>query len=297
MLPRFLIIGAQKSATSVLQAALAEHPQVYMPRGEIPFFEDPDYGSGDLLPLQRLYTRMTDEQVPGLKRPNYLGRPECPARIKHHIPEAKLIVVLRNPVDRLVSAYFHYMRHSFLPLADLHSGVSQILSGAYAASYPRAAEVLEFGLYGRLLRRYLEHFDRSAFFIVTQQALLSDLGGTWPSVCQFLSIDGAYQPRAFSRRVNQGVYSLLRQRLHRASNPLRYRYTPDLRRRHRRRASVPERAAAVGLLGADRLLSKLVADRKPELDAGLRQRVIEYYRDDITEAEKIIQVGLSSWMR
>ena len=49
MLPNFIIIiGAEKSATTFLHECLSEHPEVFMPSAEIPFFEDPDYGQSDI---------------------------------------------------------------------------------------------------------------------------------------------------------------------------------------------------------------------------------------------------------
>lgn len=105
MLPNFLIIGAQKSATTFLLRCLREHPDVFVPSGEIPFFEDPDYSQGDIESFARLFARGCHKKAVGLKRPNYLHKPECPERIHRHIPSARLIVILRDPIERAISAY------------------------------------------------------------------------------------------------------------------------------------------------------------------------------------------------
>ena len=74
-LPDFAIIGAQKSATTFLHGCLAEHPEVYMPRAEIPFFESPDYERSKISDLAGLFAGRSEKWL-GFKRPNFLGKPE-----------------------------------------------------------------------------------------------------------------------------------------------------------------------------------------------------------------------------
>ena len=121
MLPNFVIIGAQKSASTFLQVCLSEHPDVFMPPGETPFFESPDYENSDISRLESLFNNRSESKL-GIKRPSYIGKPEVPKRIEYHLPDAKLIAVLRNPIDRAVSAYFHYINNGFIPCINLEKG-------------------------------------------------------------------------------------------------------------------------------------------------------------------------------
>ncbi|MBX6322042.1 MAG: sulfotransferase [Rhodospirillaceae bacterium] len=297
MLPKFLLIGAQKSATSLLQAALAEHPQVYLPRGEVPFFEDGDYVAGDLGPLERLYAAAPPGTLPGLKRPAYLHIPECTARIAAALPDAKLIVILRNPVDRAVSAYFHYMRHRSIPLAPLETGLQRILDASPAAG-PRAREILEFGLYGKHLGRYFQHFDRRQFFIERQERFLADRLGTYRRLCGFLGVDPAFTPRAFNRYVNQGVYSFSRLRLQRLARALSHETFAGGMRHRLRRNNPHGLALSYAVRLVDQAL-RLVEGRTPppRLSPALRERLVAYYRDDILRLEELLGEDLSAWRR
>ena len=119
MLPHFVVIGAQKSASTFLQRCLADHPEMWLPRGETTFFEDPTYEASRLSDLERMFSRRR-ERVLGMKRPSYLSRPEVPGRIRRDLPNVKLIAVLREPISRAVSAYFHMVGGGYLPLLELN---------------------------------------------------------------------------------------------------------------------------------------------------------------------------------
>jgi hypothetical protein len=89
---------------------------------------------------------------------NYLHKPECPERIHRHIPHAKLIVVLRDPVDRAVSAYYHQVKMGFAPLKSVNRGLLEIIYAGHTERYRRSAEVIGYGFYHKQLRCYLEFF-------------------------------------------------------------------------------------------------------------------------------------------
>ncbi|SHL06505.1 sulfotransferase family protein [Rhodothermus profundi] len=96
-LPDFLIIGAQKSATTWLARLLRQHPGVYMPERELHFFNYP----GSLAQYQAAFRAARPDQLIGEKTPDYLHLTERQiARIKEWMPSVRLIVVLRDPVAR-----------------------------------------------------------------------------------------------------------------------------------------------------------------------------------------------------
>jgi len=88
----FLILGAQKSASTFLQFCLAQHPDVYIHNREMPIFEDPDYANFSEAFVDRLFEGRSERRL-GIKRPSYIGRPEVPERIYRAVPEGKLIAV------------------------------------------------------------------------------------------------------------------------------------------------------------------------------------------------------------
>ncbi len=96
-LPDFLIIGAQKSATTWLARLLRQHPGVYMPEGELHFFNAP----GPLSRYMAAFREARPDQLIGEKTPDYLHLTARQiARVKQWMPSVRLIVVLRDPVAR-----------------------------------------------------------------------------------------------------------------------------------------------------------------------------------------------------
>ena len=99
----FLVIGAQKAGSTYVLNCLEEHPEIFMPPYEFGFFEDPVFEHKTASELAMHFQGVAEDQVVGAKRPNLLGHHECPPRLKEIYPELKLVVILRNPVERDIS--------------------------------------------------------------------------------------------------------------------------------------------------------------------------------------------------
>ena len=122
-MPNFLIIGAMKSGTTALYYYLEQHPQVYMsPVKEPNFFCSEENSDGDfatrLGAYQDLFRDVSGEKAIGEASHCYLYEPEAAARIQEYITDAKLIAVLRDPVDRAYSHFLHMVRNGSEPLTD-----------------------------------------------------------------------------------------------------------------------------------------------------------------------------------
>lgn len=199
MTPSFFILGAMKAGTSSLFDYLCQHPAILPPlRKEVHFFTRGwNAGKGfdwyaAHFPLRRRSRRhcLTGEATPG-----YLFDPDVPGRIARYRPDAKLIVVLRNPVDRAVSQYFHEVRfgRETLPLDEALTREDERLSLAAAAgragedtllhaSYRRRSE------YAPQIRRLLEHFPREQLLVLLSDELFSDPRGATRACFDFLGL-------------------------------------------------------------------------------------------------------------
>jgi hypothetical protein len=125
VLPDFVILGAQKCGTSSLYARLVAHPAVVPAfRKEVHHFDRSDQGRGADLAGYRAYfpTRGDLDRaaavagcraVTGEATPFYLAHPGVPGRIAAALPEARFVVILRDPVERAVSGYHHARRYGF----------------------------------------------------------------------------------------------------------------------------------------------------------------------------------------
>ena len=135
----FAIIGAQKSASTFVQRALIDHPEVGMPPGESHIIEDPWYSEEVFEShIATLAKRCSGKRLLGIKRPDCLGLEASTERLRHHMPDGKILVTLRNPIDRALSGYFHFLRYDILPMLDLETGMDRILRGDDCAHHRSA---------------------------------------------------------------------------------------------------------------------------------------------------------------
>lgn len=295
-LPDFVILGAQKSASTLLQHHLAQHPDVEMVEPEVRLFEDPDYEHFSPGRLAAMFTGHPS-RLRGIKRPDYLGRSEVPERIRRHLPEARLLAVLRNPVSRAVSAYFHYVRHGFAPLLPLDTAFLQLLEGRLLRSWPRTAEILEYGRYGEHLTRYVSLFGPDRLLVLSQESLVSDTEQALVDVHSFLELPHL-PPTSSPVPVNQGVYSASRLRVLRMKNHCVFRYTPARDRRYRRPVRPWNWTANALITGIDRLaLSHLDRSPRPALSPDLTERLWDYYAADRERLAAVLPRDfVSSWI-
>jgi hypothetical protein len=299
MLPTFIIIGAQRSASTFALRCLEEHPQVFMPSYEVRFFENPEYLQNDISQLEALFHGISPEKIIGIKRPDYLAKPECPERIYKHIPAAKLIVILRNPVERALSAYFHLMMHGFIPIRPVEEGLTSIINGEYKVSYPKSAEIIEYGLYHRHLSRYLNYFDRKKIFIVLFDVLKEKPVNSIRQIYRFIGVNSEYTSKSMemkSRR-NSSIYSLARLRLLTFRNRFIYTYyhnqTKCFLKKH---PKLLDRLMNKALTWVDhRFLAPVCENSKPVLSPHLNKRLFEIYEEDIDGIENLLGRTLPSW--
>ncbi|RNI13582.1 hypothetical protein EFE41_03125 [Methanohalophilus portucalensis FDF-1] len=108
--PDFIICGAQKAGTTSLLRYLRSHPEIFMPNKEVHFF-DRNYLKG----LEWYKSQFADNSVSikvyGEKCPEYMYLENVPERIYQNFPNIKLIFILRNPLERAYSGYWHEVKN------------------------------------------------------------------------------------------------------------------------------------------------------------------------------------------
>jgi len=189
-LPTFFVIGAMKAGTTSLHAYLDQHPDIHMSRIKEPhFFARPADGPyshriDELADYEKLFESSAIAR--GESSPTYSLYPRCqevPKRISALVPDAKLIYLVRNPIDRIVSHYMHNVaidgvRKSFADqvgdLADLNNPY------IYAC------------LYATQMEQYLRVFDRNQILVIDQAELLSSQSATLRTIFRFLRVDTEY---------------------------------------------------------------------------------------------------------
>jgi hypothetical protein len=295
-LPNLVIIGAAKSASTFLQNSLDRHPEIFFSPGEVPFFESPDYEQTDLTYLKSLFIGRNEKYL-GLKRSTYIGRPEVPNRIKKDLPDAKLLAVLRNPIDRAIAHYFHNMRFGLLPFLPAETGLKKILDDKkYSLKNASANEILECGLYAKYLEKYDYNKKNYNMLVMLQENLLHDKKQSLNYVCAFLGLSEAFLEDPNTGRPQKVIYSLKRIRFSRIFNIFYYKYNNSRTRLFQRKSS-----AFISILkklekSIDLHFEKMKMSDNRTLSLELQNRLVEYYRSDINKLEVILKKDLQHWL-
>lgn len=199
-LPTFLIIGAQKGGTTSLHAYLCEHPRVAPPVTKEVHFFDHELRRG--LGWYRAHFKRGSEPgvLSGEATPYYLFHPLVPARVAGVLPDCKLIVVLRNPIDRAFSHHNHeralgFERLGFEPAIEAESErlageEERILADpAYRSFAHQHHSYLSRGRYAEQLERWLACFDRDQMLVLSAEELFAEPGGVVHDAQEFLGLE------------------------------------------------------------------------------------------------------------
>ncbi|MEH7385241.1 sulfotransferase domain-containing protein [Bacillus sp. JJ1521] len=199
-LPHFLIIGAMKCGTSSLYRNLVNHPQVISAsKKEVHFFDKKfDRGLDWYLNHFPLLLENTNENrqdlITGEASPKYLVHPDAPKRAYETLPNAKLIVLLRNPVDRAYSHYHHMARNrnellSFEEAIMKEAGqLNQQMEKVLDNYKTIPTSYLTRGIYANQLERWMQYFPREQFLILKSEDFFKDTQSTFKQVTDFLGI-------------------------------------------------------------------------------------------------------------
>jgi hypothetical protein len=215
-MPDFLIIGTQKGGTTSLYQYLVQHPQILPAKEkEIHFFDLAFHFGVDWYETFFPQNNFPARTISGEATPYYLFHPLVPERVFQCYPRIKLIVLLRNPVERAISQYYHEVRLGFeqLSLPDAIAQESQRLQGEveqmttcrYYASYNHQHySYLSRGLYLEQIQRWLQYFPRSQLCILQSETFFQNPQATLDRVFSFLQLPTC--KISTGSRYNRGEY-------------------------------------------------------------------------------------------
>jgi hypothetical protein len=301
-LPNFLVIGASKCGTDALCAFLAQHPELFMcPNREPNFFvaegqpEIPYAGPGDrdafaandmwvstLDRYERLFDGVRAERAIGEGTAWYVYFPFAAERIKAYLGQPRLIVILRNPVDRAYSAYNMLRgdgRESIVDFAEALAAEPERTLRNWDPLY----RYVDMGFYARQLRTYFDLFPREQISIHIYDDFVEQPLATVQSIFRFLDIDPFFVPET-SQRHNVSMVPRF-EALHAlvaGEHLLKRVFKPLLPVQVRR--GLKHRVVAPNL-------------RRPApLDSAVRAQLQEVFRADIVELQLLVDRDLSAWL-
>jgi len=273
-IPSFVGIGVPRAGTTWLHDLLQTHPDIYVParRREINFF-DLYYDRG--LSWYAKFFPAPDERpryrAIGEITPYYFYGPLCPARMAQ-VRIGKLLLILRNPVDRAWSWYALMLR-----------------DGHYRGSFEAFLEqtrwpVIEQGSYSTFLRKYLDHFERHQLLILIFEQALHDVPATKQRLAEFLGVESSLFPATAGSAVVNESYVPRASRAYglavRAARVLR-RWDVDWVVNAAKRAGIKERFGRAG--------------RAEPMAPQTRERLRRRFEPEIDALERMLGQSLDAW--
>ncbi len=297
-LPNFLIIGAAKSGTTALYQYLKQHPQIYMSpikephffglEGENLNFQGPtaeQYENRSITNIEdyrALFQGVLDEIAIGEASNSYLYLSKAPERIKYYIPSAKLIAILRNPVDRAYSSFLNLMRTGGEPLNDFPRALREEET-RIRSNWGFLHRYQDLGFYYVQLKRYFEIFDSTQIRVYLYDDLRNNPVRVLQDIFKFIGVDVAFVPDMSTKFNVSGIPK--NKVLHNfltGENPIKTIFRPFLPANLR--AKLINRYYEKGL-------------DKPQLSAEVRHQLIHIYREDILKLQDLSQRDLSGWLK
>ncbi|GFE67615.1 sulfotransferase [Chroococcus sp. FPU101] len=294
-LPNFLIIGVQKAGTSSIYGYLRQHPQVYMsPIKETNFWTNISKDSQlnetssqhkritTFEQYTQLFEGVQDEIAIGEASPNYLFHYQSSLELIHqHLPNAKLIAIIRDPSER---AYSDYLMH----IRDAKYGGKTLVEQLKTSS--QTSYTLLKGLYYQPLKHFIDKFGSEQVKVYLYEDLCQAPIQFMQGMYEFLGVDPTFYPdmsyKAQQGKLpkNQAVNNLLR-----TDNPIRTAAANTLK------MFLP---LEIRQNIRNQLLEVNSIDKKQvPLSAEDRKLLVNYYRDDILKLQDLINRDLSAWLK
>lgn len=298
--PTFLLIGAAKSGTSAIYNFLKQHPQIYMSpqkepyyfalQGETVEFNAPgDNGINhravtDRAVYEALFAGRTNELASGEASTLYLYDERTAERIREQRPDARLIAVLRNPVDRAFSSYLHTRRDGWETLTSFAEALAAEPE-RIAANWSHIWHYQQAGYYSHQIQRYLDCFPREQLLILLYDDLKREPDRLLEQICRFIGVDPAFRVDT-SRRYNTSGQA-------RFAGLQKWIIEPN-RLKSMTKGVVPNE---IRMRIRQTLLDlNVTGDKRPSMLPSDREFLKGRFHDDILSLQDVIKRDLSHWL-
>lgn len=276
--PNFFIVGTPKSGTTSLFHYLQEHPEVFLPELKEPhFFSCPEvkntYYKTKIVDSKEEYLDLYQEtesyKAVGDLSSSYLFNKETPKRIHQFNPYAKIIIVLRNPVERALS---HYLMD--VNLGYINVSLSKVINNkdTFKQHYQ---EYIELGFYEQQIRAYTKQFPDSQIKVVLSDTLYANTAETLKDIYSFINVSTTFITDF--------------ETVHNSYTVPRFKALKSLVQSDGLKKMIPSGLKS----GLKSLIYKTNAE-KPKLEVE-KNLLREIYKKSIVETETLINQDLSSW--
>jgi len=297
-IPNFFLVGAPRSGTTSIWSYLARHPDVFMA-----YQKEPLYFGSDLTKFPHEFAVLEKDRYLALFRNGgrqrirgessviYLFSQTAAREIYEFNPAARILIMLRNPVDVIYSHFGQLRWGGYEDLTDFGEALAAEEDRRRGRRVPKSTMVVEalyyraIGLFGQQVERYLRVFPREQIKIIMYDEFVQDPEANYFAILDFLGI-ARLAPRSYQIK-----------NLHKEPRNIRIsawlNRPPAALRPVLRLIPQPYRYHLLGTLG---LLLNTRYRARPPLDPAIRRQLIEFYADDISKLAKLIDRDLASWL-
>lgn len=271
VLPTFLGIGVQRGATTWLHDCLAEHPDVFVPKEKELGYFNYNFEKG-LDWYQAFFRDAPGHRAIGEITPLYLHTAPI-ARIADQLPDAKLLLILREPISRAYSAYQLMQKHQVLAPMPFEE----------ALHTPRGEFMIECSQYAERLGELFQIYPREQVKIFLFDDVSQRPAQVIREVFRFIGVDDSFTPQGIGEIRNRVMFPRTQKVLHR----FRLGWTVDL----------VKRTPLSGVIKRwHKRHGQSAATADPSLTPALRERLAATFREDILRVQELIDRDLSGWL-
>jgi len=293
--PNFIIIGAMKAATTSLYTYLKQHPDVFMTSIKEPMFfnnfqKETNFKlhgrkTKKITTFEQYYTlfnSVKNESAIGEASPSYISNKDCPNLIHKHLPNTKIIAVLRQPVARAYSNYLHARRADRESISDFETAFNKETERK-TENWSPLYHYKSKGYYAEQLEQYFNLFPKENIKVVLFEDLVKNPIRITQEVFKFLNIDNSFIPDT-SKKANvsgtpKGLFGLFIMKLR------YYNLIPNIQFSN----YLPGFIIQFIFNSAYKKANPLSDDLKKRL-------TLTYYKEDILKLEKLIGKNLQHWL-
>lgn len=308
-LPNFLLVGAVKSGSTSLYFWLKQHPEIFMSPVKEPcyflpnhsyylrlkqhpeiFYFLPGRGYDNWGDYVNLFSNAVDKKAIGEASVDYLYCPESPQRILDELGRVRILISLRNPVDRAYSLYLMMVREGY-ELMDTFENALTVEELRFNSKEFQEKCTFYFpdylyfrsGLYYQQVKRYIDTFGKDRVMIILFDDMVSNPIHTYKHICRFLQVDDSFTPDLGHYHKAAYPHSLRLQRF------LRNKFLRDPFSHHLLSVNFRERIR-------DALITLNAARDAPPMSKSTREMLISKYKSDICCLSELICKDLTHWV-
>lgn len=304
--PNFFIVGAPKCGTTSLHEYLQRHPDIYMP-----FYKEPHYFGSDLVGSRfmqfrnktpkylKLFQDVTTETRIGESSPWYLVSQNAAQEIHDYNPDAKIIMILRNPVDMMYSMWSQFRYSGNEQIEDFEEALAAEPVRRQGQLIRRAAHCVtglfyhEMASYTKQVKRYFDVFGEENIHVIIFDDFKNDTASIYKDVLDYLKIDSTFETSFDVVNPNKEVRLEWLQKiiletgfsLMLLKDRLTYLATTN--------AFVPYTYRTSAVKGVINAYTKY--EKRSPLTPELRQHILHDFESEIDDLSKLLNRDLSHW--